>query len=106
LVGPDDVVLAPWPGDGHPDHDACGAAVADLPGRHWSYLVWAWHWAAPDELPWDRAFRNPLPADVVAAKRAAVEAFTSQLVGPAPILPPAVLARLLRRDEVLLAERP
>ena len=26
-VGPDDVVLAPWSGDGHPDHEACGRAA-------------------------------------------------------------------------------
>jgi LmbE family N-acetylglucosaminyl deacetylase len=104
LLGPSDLVLSPWPGDGHPDHDACGQAVAGLPGKHLSYLVWAWHWAAPGDgqLPWDRARRVRLTPAVAAAKRSAVAAFRSQLVGPDPILPPTTLARLLRGDEVLL----
>ncbi len=104
LLDRDDLVLAPWAHDGHPDHDACGAAVADLPGRHWSYLVWAWHWATPADLPWTRAYRVPLSAPAFAAKNAALQAFTSQLEGDDPILPPAVLTRLMRRDEVLLEE--
>jgi LmbE family N-acetylglucosaminyl deacetylase len=97
-----DLVLAPWEHDGHPDHDACGAAVAGLPGRHWSYLVWAWHWAGVQDVPWGRSWRVPLPADTAAAKRRAVDAFPSQLEGPDPILPTHVLDRLLRDDEVLL----
>lgn len=103
LVGPDDLVLAPWTGDGHPDHDACGRAAAELPGRHCAYLVWAWHWATPADVPWERAGRVPLDATVRRAKVAAAEAFESQRSGTDPILPPHVLARLLRADEVLLS---
>jgi LmbE family N-acetylglucosaminyl deacetylase len=104
LVTDGDVVLAPWRYDGHPDHDACGEAVALLPGRHWSYLVWAWHWARPADLPWERALRVPLNPAALNAKRTAVAAFDSQLVGDSPILPAHVLDRLLRPDEVLIPE--
>ena len=49
--GPARVCLAPWPGDGHPDHDACGraaaAAAAATGAPLLQYLVWAWHWADP-----------------------------------------------------------
>lgn len=103
LVRPEDVLLAPWECDGHPDHDACGEAAGRIAARRWSYLVWAWHWASPEQVPWERAVRVPLSERVAAAKAAAVRAFASQLEGPAEILPPHVLARLLRRDEVLLS---
>jgi LmbE family N-acetylglucosaminyl deacetylase len=102
LVGPDDLVLAPWDRDGHPDHDAVGAAVAGMGGHHRHYLVWAWHWAGPADLPVDRARRVALPDRTVRAKSEAVACFVSQLTGPDPILPSWVLARLLRQHEVLL----
>lgn len=106
LVTADDLVLAPWRHDGHPDHDACGAAATSLvpPDRLWSYLIWAWHWAGPRDLPWNRARRIPLGAAATEAKRAAVQAFASQLAGERPILSAATLAHLLRTDEVLLRE--
>ena len=50
-----DVVLAPWSGDGHPDHEACGRAAAGSSRRPCcEYPVWAWHWAEPDDdrVPW------------------------------------------------------
>lgn len=106
LLTAGDLLLAPWAADGHPDHDACGEAAqrcaGDVGCRRWSYLVWAWHWATPPEVPWERAQRVPLPTETAAAKVAAVRAFDSQLAGPDEILPPHVLARLLRSDEVLL----
>ncbi|OHV34222.1 hypothetical protein BCD49_24760 [Pseudofrankia sp. EUN1h] len=106
LVTAADLVLAPWRRDGHPDHDACGTAATALvpPDRLRSYLIWAWHWASPADVPWERALRVPLGATAAAAKRAATRAFVSQLEGDRPILAPATLARLLRCDEVLLRE--
>jgi LmbE family N-acetylglucosaminyl deacetylase len=104
---PGDLVLAPWHLDGHPDHDRVGyaalqagrAAGADLV----AYLVWAWHWADPKrDLPWARAVRFELDPVLTQRKRAAVRCFESQLTGPAPILPPHVLARLTRAYEVYL----
>lgn len=99
------LILAPWEHDGHPDHDAVGRAALRLHGRHLAYLVWAWHWAGPEDLPLDRAIRIPLTDKGMRAKAAAVNAFTSQLEGDAPILPSHVLDRLLRSDEVLIEEQ-
>lgn len=102
LVGPHDVALAPWSHDGHPDHDACGRATAGLGLRTYSYLVWAWHWATPADLPWEKALRVPLSVTDLTHKRRAVAAFRSQLAGADPILPAHVTDRLLRAVEVLL----
>ena len=113
LVSEASWVLAPWPEDGHPDHDAVGRAARHVartggtPIRF--YPIWAWHWAAPD-TPWgdrllSRAERYDLSPEAVVAKRRAIGAFESQrdgLLGP-PILPDQVLAHFLRPFEVVLA---
>jgi LmbE family N-acetylglucosaminyl deacetylase len=106
-------VLAPWPEDGHPDHEACGRAAAVVVARGGGgpirfFPVWAWHWAAPGS-PEARAMlasaeRRDLSRHALHAKRAALRAFTSQqdgTLGP-PILPPHVLDRFARPFEVLL----
>lgn len=102
-VGPTDVLLAPWERDGHPDHDACGHAARGLSSRAWSYLVWAWHWAQPCNLPTDRMVQVPMSVDQLQAKHLAVQEYVSQLEGVDPILPEHVLVRLTRSAEVLLA---
>lgn len=109
LVAGASLVLAPWERDGHPDHDAAGAA-ARAAGRATgtpvlSYPVWAWHWARPDsdDLPWSRARRISLGPGAKKAKSAAVAAFRSQIekVDGVVILPAAVLAHFLRPFEVV-----
>lgn len=108
LVGAGDLVLAPWALDGHPDHDAVGAAAGQVAAAAgatlWSYLVWAWHWARPDgdDFPWAVATRIDLGPDVAARKADAAACFASQLEGPEPILPDHVLRRLLRGFEVVV----
>jgi LmbE family N-acetylglucosaminyl deacetylase len=105
LVTPDDLVIAPWCEDGHPDHDAVGEAARMLGATAWHYPIWMWHWAAPGDgrFPWDRVRVSPV-ADVD-AKAAAISMFTSQVepIGPAPedaaILPPHVVARFVRPYE-------
>jgi LmbE family N-acetylglucosaminyl deacetylase len=105
-------VLAPWPGDGHPDHEAAGriaAQVADelgVPARF--FPVWLWHFTEPRSGAagglMARAERWPLSAAALDAKRQALDAFASQwdgLLGP-PILPPHVLNRFRRAFEVVL----
>jgi LmbE family N-acetylglucosaminyl deacetylase len=106
-------VLAPWPDDGHPDHEACGRAAAAVVARGGGgqirfFPVWAWQWAAPAS-PEARtmlasAERRDLSLRALHAKRAALRAFTSQqdgALGPA-ILPSHVLDRFARPFEVLL----
>jgi LmbE family N-acetylglucosaminyl deacetylase len=106
------VCLAPWAWDAHGDHEAAGraarrAAAAD--GRTvLSYPIWMWHWARPADprVPWSRACRVPLPAEVAARKRAAIGAFASQLTdrgpGLGPVLPPGIVAHFTSGQEVLL----
>ena len=110
---PDEWLLAPWSRDGHPDHEAVGRACATAAARDGARLlafpVWAWHWGAPADLPWERALRLDLPSQVRAAKAAAVAEFVTQVApsGPlpedAPVLPPHVLARFARPCEVVFA---
>jgi LmbE family N-acetylglucosaminyl deacetylase len=108
LIRPGDVVLAPWPHDGHPDHDRAGRAARAAAGRRQAqllyYLVWAWHWASPytQDLPWASAVRVDLGPRLAERKRRAVGCFATQLAGPDPILAPFVLERLTRPDEILL----
>ncbi|MFF7330060.1 PIG-L deacetylase family protein [Streptomyces sp. NPDC090306] len=107
------LVMAPWTGDVHGDHEAAGRAAraaarsAAVPCR--TYPVWMWHWATPGDprVPWDRAGLVALPPEVQRLKRAAVARFRSQTepLGPAPedapVLPPDELAHHLRTVEVL-----
>lgn len=113
-LGPDTLCVTPWRHDGHPDHDACGraaaAAAADNGAVLAEYLVWAWHWATPDEgqIPAGRARRIGLSHQDQRRKRWAIDAFRSQLnpLGPAPedgpILPAAIVERFRRCHEVVL----
>jgi LmbE family N-acetylglucosaminyl deacetylase len=104
--------LAPWPRDGHPDHDAAGqAAVIATSGvaRMLTYPVWMWHWATPKDLrvPWSFARRVILPPEVHDAKQAAVRCFRTQIAplsshpADAAILVPEVLRRLTRTTEIV-----
>ncbi len=110
----DDVWLAPWCNDGHPDHDACGRAASTLASpckvRLLSYLVWAWHWADPsgEELPWEHCRRHDFDAVSASRKRWSIDAFSSQIQTSgasrhvAPVLPPEVLERFNRNFEVFV----
>ncbi|MEU5370555.1 PIG-L family deacetylase [Streptomyces sp. NPDC005951] len=108
-----DLVVAPWTGDVHGDHEAAGRAVsraAESAGvACWLYPVWMWHWARPGDrrVPWSNAARIALPPPVLERKRRAVGHFVSQIepLGPGPanaaVLPPEELAHHLRDWEVV-----
>ena len=109
---PDDVVFTTWREDGHCDHEAVGRASAQaalaVGARLIELPVWTWHWATPEDprVPWQRARKIALAPAVVARKRHALHAFTSQLEGDPqidlpPVLPPHVLERLLQPFEVV-----
>ena len=96
------LALTTWSGDGHPDHEACGRAVAAAAGPVGvpvvEYPVWLWDWGHPEDpdLPWATARTIRLDEADRAAKRTAAAAHASQVV-PAPgddeaVLPPHVLA--------------
>ncbi len=109
LLRPADVVVATWSLDGHPDHDACGAAAeqvcAAVGCRLLAAPVWMWHWAAPRDarVPWHRLRALPLSATAQQRKQAAVQAHVSQLVsredGHGPVLGAAIVARATRERE-------
>ncbi|WP_055476485.1 PIG-L family deacetylase [Gordonia sp. HS-NH1] len=104
-------LLSVWAHDGHPDHEAVGRCVRRVGARLgvpvWMYPIWMWHWAKPDdpEIPWEQMRTLVLDDDVAAAKRAAVQAFETQIhpLSPAPedaaVLGPHILDRLLRDRE-------
>lgn len=107
MLEPGDLVLAPWVLDGHPDHEATGLgthrACRSISAVLLAYLVWAWHWAQPPDLPWEKLCRVDLDEDTTWRKRRAVQRFTSQLVGPDPILSDMTVRRLTRDFEVFVA---
>jgi LmbE family N-acetylglucosaminyl deacetylase len=102
---------ATWCGDGHPDHEAVGRAAAVAVGRTGAklleYPVWMWHWASPGDaaVPWERASAVPLTREAVECKYVAAQCFRSQFepatFGAPPVIPPAVLRRLLAVGEVV-----
>lgn len=103
---------APWRGDDHPDHEAVGRAAAAAAARTGAvlveYPVWMWHWARPDDpaVPWHRVRRVGLTDEALNMKRLAAQCFTSQTQPTqrgGPVLPPAVLDRLLTVGEVVFA---
>ena len=102
------VCLAPWEADAHADHEAAGRAARRTGQQVLSYPIWMWHWAKPADrrVPWPRACRIPLAADVAARKTAAIQAFASQLAdregAVGPVLPRGIVAHFTRPQEVLL----
>jgi LmbE family N-acetylglucosaminyl deacetylase len=116
ILLPDDLCVAPWRLDGHPDHDAAGesalSAARAVGAKSLSYLVWTWHWADPHgaDVPWHLCRRLDLSRRARARKRWATSAFVSQIapLGPddsdAAILPAPLLRRFWRPFEVFVDE--
>jgi LmbE family N-acetylglucosaminyl deacetylase len=111
LLRSEDSVVTTWRGDGHPDHDATGAAAAsacDAVGcRLVEAPVWMWHWSWPDDprVPWHRLRAFALSADTLSRKTAALRAHETQLserAGEPAVLGPDVLARAARDTEYFL----
>jgi LmbE family N-acetylglucosaminyl deacetylase len=102
-----DWCLAPLAWDGHPDHEASGAAARDacrdrVPLA--SYPIWTWHWATPSRFPLERAVRVPLSPSARERKARALDCFASQYepMEGGPVVPPHVRVRFERPFEVLL----
>ncbi|GGL43824.1 PIG-L family deacetylase [Phycicoccus endophyticus] len=97
------LLLAPWTGDGHPDHDALGRAAEEAGRRRGAavahYPLWLWHWGRPDDLDWSRAHVVELDRGLLDAKAAAVAEHASQTepLGPCPGDRPVVTEPVLRR---------
>ncbi|MGY2262871.1 PIG-L deacetylase family protein [Pseudomonas sp. SDO55104_S430] len=110
VIRPGDRVLTTWRFDGHCDHEATGRAAARVALRHQACLiempVWAWHWAAPQDprIPWARARKFMLGAEVLRMKRHAINAHLSQTCSDGqspPVLERETLERLLQPFELV-----
>jgi LmbE family N-acetylglucosaminyl deacetylase len=91
------LLLAPRLGDGHPDHDACARAAAEvsacLPGvEQWSYGVWTWIQPPCDETL-AGALRWPISPEGRQAKWQAIGRYASQVT--------AMLGKQIVTDELL-----
>ncbi|HYH76051.1 MAG TPA: bifunctional PIG-L family deacetylase/class I SAM-dependent methyltransferase [Arthrobacter sp.] len=82
------VIVAPYRGDGHTDHDALGAVAAEVAraGGHalLEYPIWYWLWATPAHAEWQSWVRIPLDVPAQAAKAAAMRAHASQVLPLSP----------------------
>lgn len=111
------LVVAPWTGDGHPDHDAAGRGAAaaveamgggDGPVGLAHYVVWFWHWSAPDDFPWASALVVDGSLDAIRRAARALEEHRTQVapLSPAPgdeqLLTDGVLAPSRRGFTTLL----
>lgn len=106
ILRPSDLVIAPLPDDGHPDHAATARSAAAACAAVGAVLmhapIWAWHCHDPADTSIRRGLRVELTGEDRRRKRLAVESFPSQTAGPDPIVPPAMIRRLTRDFEVLV----
>ncbi|MDF2443345.1 MAG: hypothetical protein JWR01_1548 [Subtercola sp.] len=119
------LLVAPWRGDGHGDHEALGEIAAALVREAEAgagapsllelveYPIWLWHWATPADpaTPWDR-FADLSDPKALETKRTAIAAYRSQTepLSPEPgdeaLLNPTFLAHFHRSQEVLIVPAP
>jgi len=117
LSGADTLILAPWTGDGHADHDALGRAAIAASHANGSAIahfpIWLWHWGTPDMLAWEHLVAAETSLVGCWRKRGAVGAFTSQLhptnggqaeADVPPIIGASMRARSRRLVEVFIDE--
>jgi LmbE family N-acetylglucosaminyl deacetylase len=102
------LLVAPYEGDGHPDHDAAGEVGLEIAELHgltlWRYPIWTWHHGTPDRLADRRWGRFPLDPAALDKKTRAISCFASQLrpSGRDPIVPDHVLPYFTRSYEAYL----
>jgi LmbE family N-acetylglucosaminyl deacetylase len=108
LVKSDCHIVAPWIGDYHPDHEACGRVaerVARETGASLSYyFFWTWHRGTPDDLRGLALQSLRLDDVILRAKCDALQCHRSQLthVSGEPILPANLLGPMNWPFEVFL----
>lgn len=110
-----DVLITTFEQDGHPDHEITGQVVQGLAKELGlnciQVLIWAWHWAKPEDarIDWTKAHKLNLTEDELRHKRQAASCFNSQLeadpsTGQAAIISKTALERILQAWEVYLYE--
>jgi LmbE family N-acetylglucosaminyl deacetylase len=101
-------IVAPWAGDFHPDHEACGRAAASVAEEMQlpltSYFFWTWHRGTPETLRGLPLSALELTPEQQRAKLDAIACHRSQLADPSgqPILSDELLAPARRTYEVFL----
>ena len=107
-IGSETLLVAPWPRDPHPDHEACGRAAATAASRTGAtlifYFFWTWHRFRPECLNGLPLRRLALSADARSRRARALACHRSQLhrdEGP-PILPEMFLAPARRPFETFV----
>lgn len=101
-------VIAPWPKDFHPDHEACGraaeAVAREKKARLTFYFFWTWHRGTVDDIDQLALVSFPLPPEVLRVKHEALQCHRSQLEHKSgfPILPRDLLDPMDRPFEVFL----
>jgi LmbE family N-acetylglucosaminyl deacetylase len=109
LVTADTHLIAPWTGDFHPDHEACGTAAVEVARRTGArlsfYFFWTWHRGTPEAMHGLRLQAFPIEPALLSRKLTALAAHRSQLHREAgdPILPENLLAPARRNFEVFAA---
>ena len=117
FIQPNDILVTPFVHDGHPDHEATGQVVTTFAKPRqlacYQVLIWAWHWAKPDDkrIPWHYASRVDLSVEQLLRKKRAIACFESQIsvdesTGNPPILSAQTIARICQPWEVYLYEPP
>jgi LmbE family N-acetylglucosaminyl deacetylase len=108
LGGPGTLLIAPWTGDFHPDHEACGRAASAAAERSGAtvafYLFWTWHRGDLTTLAGKNIRRFELSPAELALKTRALACHPSQLHNEAEgaILPEDLLGPARRPFEVFL----
>lgn len=105
-----DLVVTPFELDGHPDHDAVGAACRTLCTTQvlWRYPVWTWEWVAPGGQEWLADLRRlDVTDEARRLKSYALEAFVTQVEpaapGAEPVVTPLLLEHARTAPEVVVA---
>jgi LmbE family N-acetylglucosaminyl deacetylase len=107
-ISSETLLVAPWPRDPHPDHEACGRAAATAASRIGAtlilYFFWTWHRFRPECLNGLPLRRLALSADARSRRAAALACHDSQLHrnGGPPILPEIFLAPSRRPFETFV----
>jgi LmbE family N-acetylglucosaminyl deacetylase len=106
FVTKDTHLVAPWRGDFHPDHEACGRAAAWVANRTGArltlYFFWTWHRGTTATLDALSLRSFPLNPHHLRSKSEALGCHRSQLTHESgePILPDNLLAPARRPFEV------
>ena len=101
-------IFAPWTGDFHPDHEACGRAAAKVATRLGAaltfYFFWTWHRGTPELLRGLPLVSVALSTTAQQAKAQALALHRSQLehASGQPILPDCLLWPARKPFEIFL----